>query len=319
MNGNDLARARTISVVLPAFNEEGNVQAIHDAIRASLRGPEVVELVFVDDGSSDTTAERVRALGAGGSCVRLVRFGRNFGHQAALLAGLQTARGDAVITMDCDMQHPPELLPRMVEAWRGGAKVVQMVRRETVGATWFKRVTSTMFYRVMNFLSDSPVISGVADYQLLDRDVVTSVLRFQDRRPFLRGVVNWLGFPGTRIEYVAAARFAGTSAYSLRKMLKLSMEAITGLSSKPLRLSSYLGLVAAALCIAYMIYALVAMALGKTVQGWTSVIVTVLFLGAAQLVSVGILGEYVARIHEQTRGVPPFVIVESTDPPGEPE
>jgi len=303
-----------ISVVMPAYNEEGNIRAIHAAIVAAFAGREDLELVFVDDGSQDATAGQVRALQGGRARVRLIRFGRNFGHQAALLAGLQTAQGAAVITMDCDMQHPPELLPAMVEAWRGGARVVQMVRTETVGAGWFKRVTSDTFYRVLNVLSETPVLRGAADYQLLDREVVRSLLQFQDRRPFLRALVQWLGYPTVRIPYTAAARFSGSSAYSLRKMLRLSVEAVTGLSSKPLRLCSYLGLVTAALCLVYSVYSVIQLIAGRTVQGWTSVIVSVLFLGAAQLVSLGILGEYIARIHEQTRGVPPFVIVEGEEP-----
>jgi polyisoprenyl-phosphate glycosyltransferase len=221
--------------------------------------------------------------------------------------------------MDCDLQHPPELLPRMLNAWRSGAKVVRMVRTQTAGEGWFKQVSSRLFYKFMNVISDTPVTSGAADYQLLDREVVASLLQFHDRRPFLRGIVGWLGFPGENIEYVARLRHAGKSAYSLRKMLRLSLEGITGLSSKPLRLSTYLGLLTAALCLLYIAYALVVLAAGRAVQGWTSVIVTVLFLGAAQLVSVGILGEYIVRIHEQTRGVPPFVIVESDESPVVPQ
>jgi dolichol-phosphate mannosyltransferase len=313
MNGNPERDTQLLSVVLPAFNEAGNIQTIHDAIRKSLGG--AAELIFVDDGSSDATAERVRGLRASGSCVRLIRFGRNFGHQAALLAGLQTARGAAIITMDCDMQHPPELLPQMVDTWRRGAMVVQMVRTETIAVGRLKRASSALFYVLINALSETAVVQGAADYQLLDRQVVGSMLRFQDRRPFLRGVVGWLGFPVVRIPYIAAARHSGKSGYSLRKMMRLSIEAVTGLSTKPLRLSSYLGLVTAAFCLVYTVYALIALAAGKAVQGWTSVIVSVLFLGAAQLVSIGILGEYVSRIHEQTRGVPPFVVVESDDLP----
>jgi len=302
-----------VSVVIPAYNEEKNVPAVYQAVRSSLAGCEPCEIIFVDDGSTDATAERVRGLRAQDSCVRLIRFGRNFGQQPALLAGLEAARGAAVITLDCDLQHPPELLPRMIQAWRNGAQVVQMVRMQTAGAGFLKTLTSRLFYRFVNLLSETPVVSGAADYQLLDRAVVDAVLRFRDRYPFLRGLVGWLGFPATRIEYVALPRHTGTSGYTLRKMLRLSLQAVMGLSSKPLRFSFYFGLLTAVFCVLYAAFAIVALAAGKAVQGWTSVIVMVTFLGAVQLVSIGIVGEYIARVYEQSRGVPRYVIVEGDE------
>jgi polyisoprenyl-phosphate glycosyltransferase len=308
------ATAQLLSVVVPAYNEEGNVRLVYEGIRASCQGVTGVEIIFVDDGSSDRTAECVRELRSTDPAVRLVRFGRNFGQQAALLAGLQAACGAAVVTLDCDLQQPPELLPRMLDAWRGGAKVVQMVRLQSDGAGWFKRSSSKVFYRLLNLLSETPLVSGAADYQLLDRVVVESVLQFKDRQPFLRGLVPWLGFASTRMEYVARARRAGDTRYTTRKMVRLAVQAITGLSSKPLRFSFYLGLLTALLSLLYGVFALVAMIAGQTVAGWTSVIVMLTFLGAVQLISIGVLGEYIARIYEQTRGVPPFVIVEIDEP-----
>ena len=299
-----------VTVVIPAYNEERNVRAVYDAILAALGAAETLEIIFVDDGSTDGTARAVRHLPVSGPSVRLVRFSRNFGHQAALLAGLQLALGEAVITLDCDLQHPPALLPRMVEAWRGGAKVVQMIRTQTAGSGFFKSISSQLFYRFLNLLSETPVTSGAADFQLMDRDVVNALLQFKDRYPFLRGLVSWLGFPTTRLEYVAPERNAGKSGYTLRKMLTLSVHAITGLSSKPLRFSFYLGLGTAALCIGYGVFALAALAAGRTVPGWTSVVVMVTFLGAVQLVSIGIVGEDVARVYEQMRNVPRYVIAE---------
>ncbi len=302
-----------ISIVVPAFNEERNVPKIHEAVRTALAG-ERWEMIFVDDGSSDGTAERVRELRAADPSVRLIRFGRNFGHQAALAAGLEAARGAAAITLDCDLQHPPELLPRMLAAWRNGAKVVQMVRVKSEGAGWFKDFTATLFYRLINLVSETPVVPGAADYRLLDREAIEGVLQFRDRQPFLRGLVPWLGFRSTEIEYTPRARVEGHGGYSLRKMLGLSLSALTGLSFKPLRASFYLGLVTAVFCLIYSVYAVVAKAEGRTLQGWTSVIVAVTFLGAVQLVSVGILGEYIGRIYEQTRGTPRYVVVERDEP-----
>jgi len=303
-----------VSLILPAYNEEGNVERIYDSIQHALGSSENLEIIFVDDGSSDGTAQCVRRLRAADPAVRLVRFVRNFGHQAALLAGIEASRGAAVITLDCDLQHPPELLPRMLEAWRAGAQVVQPVRLGTAGIGWFKRFTSAFFYRLINLISDVPLISGAADYLLLDRKVAEAVLTFHDRKPFLRGLVAWLGYTPVRFEYVAPPRVAGASSYSTAKMFRLAVQAVTGVSSKPLRFSFYLGCCAALLCLVYSVYAVVEFATGHTVQGWTSVIVTLTFLGAVQLVSVGILGEYLARIYEQTRGMPRFVILERDEP-----
>jgi dolichol-phosphate mannosyltransferase len=300
-----------VSLVLPAFNEELNIRRVYEGIRRAVAASEKLEILFVDDGSSDATAECVRRLRLEDPAVRLIRFGRNFGHQAALLAGMQAAGGGAVITMDCDLQHPPDLLPRMIEAWRAGAPVVQMVRMQTADAGWFKRNSSRFFYRFINLLSEVPLVDGAADYQLLDRRVVEAILLFRDREPFLRGLVAWLGFKPVRIEYVAPARTAGASSYSLSKMFRLAIQAITWLSSKPLRFSLYLGCVTALFCLAYSAYAVVQFVTGRTVQGWTSLLMTVTFLGAIQLVSVGVLGEYIARIYEQSRAMPRFVIVES--------
>lgn len=303
-------RTDLVSIVLPAYNEAQNIRPIYEALCSALCESGTIEVAFVDDGSRDGTAEAVRQLRHEGAPVRLVRFGRNFGHQAALFAGLENAHGMAVITMDCDLQHPPALLPRMIQAWRSGAKVVQMIRVETSGANFFKTTSSKCFYKLLNVLSEVPVMTSAADFQLLDRQVVEAVLQFRDRNPFLRGLVSWLGFPSIRLEYVAAPRHAGVSAYSVRKMVRLSVQAITGLSSKPLRFSFYLGLFTAAASLGYAFFAFVEYLAGITVPGWTSLVFVVTFLGAVQLLSIGILGEYIARIYEQSRAVPRSVIVE---------
>lgn len=302
-----------ITIVLPAYNEQANILPAYNALRAVLRDIAPIEIIFVDDGSSDGTAKAVRQLRDMGAPVRLVRFGRNFGQQAALFAGLERAAGGAVITMDCDLQHPPEVLPRMIEEWRRGGKVVQMVRVESTGVNLFKKLTSKLFYEFINLISETPVLASAADFQLLDRDVVNAVLQFRDRNPFLRGLVAWLGYPSVRLEYIAAARHAGATSYTFRKMVRLSIQAITGLSSKPLRMSLYLGLCTAAASMLYVGFALYQYIAGAAIPGWTSVIFVVTFLGAVQLLSVGILGEYVARIYEQSRGIPRSIVIESDD------
>jgi polyisoprenyl-phosphate glycosyltransferase len=307
------AHDKRLSIVIPTFNEQKNVLAVFEAIQRFLPKAQVCEVIFVDDGSTDATAQEIRNLRARDPLVRLIRFGRNFGQQSALLAGLSAARGAGVITLDCDLQHPPELLPRMVQAWRDGAKVVQMVRTRSVEAGFAKALASRLFYRFVNLLSETPVVTGAADYQLLDRVVVDAILQFKDRYPFIRGLVGWLGFEATTIEYVAPKRFSGTTGYTFRKMFRLSLQAVVGLSSKPLRFSFYLGLLSAAFCFLYAAYAMGALIAGRTVQGWTSTIMMVTFLGAIQLVSIGIVGEYLARVYDQTRGVPRYVIVEQNE------
>ncbi len=207
----------------------------------------------------------------------------------------------------------------MINAWRAGAKVVQMVRTETAGIGFFKTQSSRVFYFLFNLLSETPVESGAADYQLLDRAVVDAVLQFKDRYPFVRGLVAWLGFPATKIEYKAPERQLGKAGYTPRKMVRLSLQAFMGLSSKPLRFSFYFGLLTAAFCVFYATFAIAALVAGTTVPGWTSVIVMVTFLGAIQLVSIGIVGEYLARVYDQSRGIPRYVIVEGDDVSGPPE
>src|SRR5258708_2713590 len=304
--------SKLLSIVIPAHNEENNIVAIHSEIRASLSAYPA-EIIFVDDGSRDNTPQRVRSLQSADPFVRLLRLSRNFGHQAALLAGIRAAQGAAVITMDCDLQHPPKLLPQMLQAWQAGVLVVQMVRCETRGGTWLKKTASAGFYRLLQLLSESPIVPAAADFQLLDRKVVEALFGFKDRHPFLRGLVGWLGFPAYRIEYVAPKRHAGRSKYSVLKMLRLSLDAVTGLSARPLRWAFYIGSCTAFLALAYAGYAFVTFCLGIVVPGWTSIVMTMLFLGAVQLLSLGIIGEYVARVYDHTRQFPSYV--EVMDPP----
>jgi len=304
---------RLLSVVLPAHNEQDNVSPIYFELRRVLQHSEfAVEIIFVDDGSTDATAERVEALIANDELCRLVRLTRNFGHQAALVAGLNAARGDAVITMDCDLQHPPEALPDMVSAWRGGALIVQMRRIRTTGASWFKRASSDIYYRFIRIVSDRPLLLG-PDFQLLDRQVMDAVLSFRSSRPFLRGLVAWVGFPVQQLEFIASARSAGTPSYSTRKMISLGLDGITALSTRPLRLATYLGLVSAGLCLCYSAFILVSYFMGFVIPGWTSVILTLLFLGGVQLLTIGIVGEYIGRIYELARNVPPYLILKPSN------
>jgi dolichol-phosphate mannosyltransferase len=312
--GTDAADRRLLSIVVPAHNEEANVALLHAALCAVTSNvPMGLEIIFVDDGSTDNTRQRLAAIEARDPRVRLVALTRNFGHQAALLAGMVAARGDAIISMDCDLQHPPILIPQMIAAWQSGAAVVETIRDDTVGASWGKRVTSRLFYGFLNVLSDTPITPGAADFRLLDRKPLDDLLRLQDQRLFLRGMIAWLGYPHASLHYVAGARAGGRSTYSLRKMISFAVDAITAFSAKPLRVAFYIGVVAALLALCYLVLILWRWTQGEAVEGWTSLMLVVLFLGAGQLITLGVVGEYIGRIYDQTRGRPRYLVLEERE------
>lgn len=295
-----------ISIVLPAHNEETNIPVIFAEISKALSG-EDIEVIFVDDGSRDNTVEHILALKSSHPNVRLVRLSRNFGHQAALMAGLSSARGKAIITMDCDLQHPPMHLPEMVAAWRKGHKIVQMVRRKTEGIGFFKNLFSSAFYKLINRLSEHPVIAGAADFQLLDRHVANYLIATKGRQHFIRGMVSWLGFNPITIEYTAANRHSGEASYSFWHSLKLAKAAIFSMSRVPLRLGIYFGFFVAFLCFLYIIYTIVMWMAGETIPGWASIMVMFLFVGSVQIVILGIIGEYIGQIYDSERNLPTYV------------
>ena len=306
-----VAAGNLLSIVIPAHNEEANIATLHAALCAVTSNLSMdVEIIFVDDGSKDDTRKRVVALKAQDKRVRLLALTRNFGHQAALLAGMEQATGDAIVSMDCDMQHPPTLIPEMIKAWRAGAAVVETIRDDTVDAAWGKRTGSRLFYRFINILSDTPITPGAADFRLLDRKPLDDLLRLRDQRLFLRGMVAWLGYPHASLHYVAGPRAAGRSSYSLRRMISLAVDAITAFSAKPLRVAFYVGLIAALLALCYLVLIAYRFARGEVVEGWTSLMLVVLFLGAVQMITLGVLGEYIGRIYDQTRGRPRYLMLE---------
>jgi len=300
--------------VVPARNEGANIDNLYAALLDATSHTSMdLEIIFVVDDSTDDTCLRVAALRARDKRVRLVSLTRSFGHQAALLAGLQRARGSAVISMDCDLQHPPALIPDMVAAWRAGALVVETIRDDTLDAGWRKRITSRLFYRFMNMLSSTPITPGAADFRLLDRRPLNDLLRLRDQRLFLRGMIAWLGYPCASLHYVAGARAAGRSSYSTRKLIVLAADAITAFSAKPLRAAFYVGVVTSLLALCYVALIAYRWSQGEIVQGWTSLMLAVLFLGATQLMTLGIVGGYIGRIYDQTRGRPRYLILDEDD------
>jgi polyisoprenyl-phosphate glycosyltransferase len=303
-----------LSVVVPAYREAANLEHLHQELVRSLAPlKRDWELILVDDGSTDRTWECIVGLQERDSRVRGLRLSRNFGHQYALLAGLSEARGAAVITMDADLQHPPSVLPSLVWEWMRGSKIVHTVRRDSPGVSWSKRFTSKMFYHVFSFLSGVTLTPGMADFRLLDQHVVTEILKLKESGLFLRGLVQWVGYPSAKVEYDCAERFAGDSTYSFRRMLHFAWTGITSFSIVPLRLATVMGLLTSLFAFCELLDAVyIKFFTSKAVPGWTSLYVLVSLLFGILFIMIGITGEYIARILEEVRGRPRFVISDRT-------
>jgi len=302
-----------ISIVLPAHNEAGNIAPLCAALVGILAPLGRFEIVFVDDGSSDGTLAALRAAATRDPHVRYVSFTRNFGHQPALRAGLRYATGRAVIVMDADFEHPPELIPELVAAWRGGAKIVATRRADgTAPLSAMKRLSSRLYYRVLNTIGDVRIEPGSADYMLLDRAVVDSVNGVVDQDVILRGLVRWFGYPLVSIPYSRGVRQHGDTKYSLRRMVELALTGIAAHSVRPLRFAIWLALGFSALGFLFVIYSVISfLFVQHTVAGWTSVMAAIAILGAAQLLVLGIVGEYVGRILSETRKRPSYIVAET--------
>jgi len=303
------------SVVAPIFNELENLPELYRRVKAVMEGlGEPWELVLVDDGSRDGSTKRIRELARQDPHVRPVIFARNFGHQIAVTAGLDYARGQAVIIMDADLQDPPEVIPDLVAKWREGYQVVYAVRAEREGETWFKKTTAALFYRLIYRITDVDIPLDTGDFRLLDRRVVEVLKTMRERHRFLRGMAAWVGFRQTGVKYKRAARHAGETKYPLRKMLKFAFDAITGFSYLPLQIATYLGFLSAGLSIlAIPLVVVLRLAGSQAFYGQATTLIAVLFLGGVQLISLGILGEYVGRLYDEAKGRPLYVVAEDPE------
>ncbi len=301
-----------LSVVVPCANEEEVLFETHRRLTEVLENIGMsFEIVYVDDGSSDATPNLLRELQQTDDRVRVVRLSRNFGHQVAITAGMEHAAGDAVAVIDADLQDPPEVIAEFVIHWRQGYDVVYGVRTEREGETAFKLWTAKLFYRLIGRLSETPIPLDTGDFRLMDRKVVEALLAMPERDRFIRGMVSWLGFSQRAVAYRRAPRFAGKTKYPLFKMVRFATDGIVSFSTVPLRLATWLGFTVSGVAILGILFALYARFFARNwVQGWTSIVAAVLFLGGVQLICLGIIGEYVGRIYGESKRRPLYLVRE---------
>lgn len=299
----------TLSVVIPLFNEKDNVGILVKRLTEVLdRIREPYEIILIDDGSHDATWEMVEALSDKYSQLKALGLSRNFGHQHALLAGLSYAQGEAVISMDGDLQHPPEVIPELVAAWKKGYKVVVTERQGQEILPPFKRLTSKYFYKIFSFISEVSLNEGSSDLRLLDRSALEALLVFKDANIFLRGAVQWVGFPSITVKYIISERFSGQTKYGLKKMLQFARGAFESYSTKPLRLGIWIGMLTSGLAFLEILYVLVQYLRGETVAGWTSIIGIISLMFGVLFIILGVIGSYIGNIHQVIQNRPKFIV-----------
>jgi len=299
-----------LSIIVPIYNENGNIHELSRRLQEVMDGLAVAyEIIWVDDASSDGSLEKLMELAIQDDRNRYLSFSRNFGHQVAVSAGLDHASGTAVVIMDGDLQDPPELIPRLYEKWKEGYEVVYARREKREGERWFKKLSAFLFYRMLRAVTNISIPLDTGDFRLIDRKVVDALLHMPEKRKFLRGQIAWTGFRTIAVGYKRDPRFQGKSNYTLKKMLRLALDGISGFSTVPLRMVSWFGFAVALVAFILIMYAIWSkFIVGTAVPGWTSLIIVVLFLGGVQLLSLGIIGEYLLRMNENIRNRPLYII-----------
>lgn len=307
-----------LSIITPVFNEVDNIKPLLDRLLPVLKDYNY-EVLFINDGSRDKTTEIIKHEADKNKQIKLLSFSRNFSHQAALSCGYQYAKGDCVVSLDADCQDPPEIIPQMIEKWQKGADIIYAKRERRDVDSAFKRVTAKWFYSFINFLSDVPIPQDVGDYRLLDRKVVNFLNNLPEHSKFLRGLVAWSGYATDYIYFQREKRNAGDTHYTFSKMLNFAMDGITSFSTKPLRLATYLGFSSATIGFLGVLYALI----GKVfrppffphewVTGWTLLFIGIMFIGGVQLITIGIIGEYISKIFTEVQRRPPYIIEEKVN------
>lgn len=301
----------TLSVIVPVFNEEEVIDESYRRLTEIAKNiKESYEIIFVNDGSSDSTEFKIKNICDRDYHVKLINFSRNFGHQSAITAGMKCSKGKAIIVIDADLQDPPEVMVEMVKKWKEGYKVVYGKRISREGETLFKKVTAKVFYRFLNYFSDIKIPTDTGDFRLIDRKVCNVMNGLPEHNRYVRGLVTWVGFSQTGVEFVREKRLAGETKYPLKKMIKFSLDAITSFSSKPLKLAFPIGIIISLCSFLYLAYVLIQKITNQTVPGWASIVAIVLFSNGITFILIGIIGEYIARIYDEVKARPMYVIDE---------
>ncbi len=302
-----------ISVVIPAYNEEANIQMLFDRLSAVMEQMSVeYELVFINDGSKDKTIQLIKELAQREPVVKYIDFSRNFGHQIAVTAGLDRAAGDAIVIIDGDLQDPPELIIDMYKKLREGFEVVYAKRKTRKGESWLKLWTAGTFYRILSNITSISIPVDTGDFRIIDRKIVDILKQMPEKSKFLRGQISWVGFNQTYLEYERQERNAGETGYTYGKMLNFALDGITGFSDLPLKIVTYFGFIVSTFAFFVMIYALLSRFIWEDYQpGWTSLMISVLFIGGIQMIAIGIIGEYLSRMNHNIRNRPLYIVKET--------
>lgn len=301
-----------VSIIVPIYNEQENIKIFFERLIKTIKKYNY-EIIFVNDGSTDNSENLIKKLCKNNQNIKLISFTRNFGHQMALFAGYQYCSGEVIISIDADLQDPPELIEKMIALWQKGAKIVYAKRQERQGESLFKLATAKFFYKLINFLSDTPIPENVGDFRLLDKDVVDYLKNLKEKPEFLRGLVAWPGFKTDYIYFKRDKRFSGKTHYTLAKMINLALEGITSFSTRPLRLSAYFGFFVSLFAVATVFLKSIqhfVFGVGDWLPGWASLFFSIVFLGGVQLIMIGVLGEYLAKIYKEIQNRPNYLIKE---------
>ncbi len=298
------------SVIVPAFNEQPVIEETYKRLKKVMDGiGEPYELIFVNDGSSDRTGEILERIHHTDPHLKAIHFSRNFGHEAATTAGLDHASGQCIIIIDADLQDPPEIIPEMIEKWKQGYEIVYGKRKQRKGESTLKKTTSALFYRFLQRMTEIDIPADVGDFRLIDRKVCNALKHMREKNRYMRGIISWVGFRQTAIEFVREERWAGETKYNLKKLLRLAWDAITAFSYKPLKIATYLGFALSGISFIYLLVVICEkLFTQKTVPGWASIMVINLFFNGIVLIMLGLLGEYIGRIFEETKNRPLYII-----------
>lgn len=310
----DLGNSAEISVIIPVYNEEGNLPELYKRLINVLENDLHVtyDIIFVDDGSKDNSWNIIEDLHKQNTKVKGIKFSRNFGHQIAITAGIDKAEGDVAVIIDADLQDPPELIPKMVEKWKNGYRVVYAKRKQRKGESKFKLWTASIFYRILDRLTDIKIPLDTGDFRLIDKKILRELRGLKEKNRFVRGIISWVGYKQIAVEYDRDARFSGETKYPLRKMVKFALDGITSFSHKPLKIALNLGFLSIFIGFVMVIYVVISKFLFPeiTVSGWASILIAIVFFGGVQLFTIGIIGEYIDRIYDESKNRPLYIIDE---------